>query len=91
MLQTVVIKVFGEVQGVFYRQRTKENAIQIGIRGYVKNLPDGSVEIVATGTAKQLDQLTNWCWRGSDQSIVTSVVCSELPLQQFEGFIIQRL
>ena len=89
MLQTFAIKVFGEVQGVFYRQRTKEKAIQIGIGGYVKNLPDGSVEIVATGTADQLKQLTNWCWQGSDQSIVTNVLHNELPLLQFEQFIIK--
>lgn len=91
MLQTVSIKVYGEVQGVFYRQRTKEIALQLGIRGFVKNLPDGTVEIVATGTAEQLEQLMNWCWQGPAQSNVTDVVSNELSLQQFDRFTIQRL
>ncbi len=54
MLQTVSLTIKGIVQGVFYRQMTKEIAIQKGITGEVKNLPDRSVHIIATGTEQQL-------------------------------------
>ena len=90
MLRTIKILVSGEVQGVFYRQKTKETATQLRINGYVMNLPDGSVEIIATGTKEQLDILTAWCHTGPPKATVTNVVMEELPLQQFDQFIIKR-
>ena len=49
------------MQGVYYRQSTKEKALELGISGIVKNLPNGNVQILATGTDDQLDQLVQWC------------------------------
>ena len=60
MLQTISITISGLVQGVYYRQSTKEKALELGIAGIVKNLPDGNVFILATGTGEQLDQLVQW-------------------------------
>lgn len=91
MLQTLNIKISGKVQGVFYRQSTKEKAIKLGIRGFVLNTEDGCVEIVATGTKEQLDQLTNWCRQGPSQAIVSDVISNEMPLQMFDNFLIRRL
>ena len=54
MLQTISIVVKGKVQGVFYRQSTREKAKGLGIRGTVKNLENGNVEIIATGTPEQI-------------------------------------
>ncbi len=90
MLQTVRLIVKGKVQGVYYRQSTKETAIAFGINGTVKNLPDGNVEIVATGTAEQLEQLTQWCNQGPPRAVVTEIVSTPLPLQPFINFIIIR-
>jgi acylphosphatase len=53
MLQTISITVIGLVQGVYYRQSTKEKALELGISGFVKNLPDGNVRILATGDLVQ--------------------------------------
>ena len=91
MLQTISITVSGIVQGVFYRQSTKEKALELGISGIVKNLPDGNVYIVATGTSGQLDQLVQWCKQGPPRAKVTAVnVEEEESPQVFTGFVIQR-
>jgi acylphosphatase len=78
------------VQGVFYRQSTREKALELGISGCVKNLPDGNVHIVATGTASQLDQLVQWCKQGPPKAKVSAVNVEEKASQEFMGFAIQR-
>jgi len=90
MLQTITITVNGKVQGVFYRQSTKDIAIQIGVTGHVKNLADGAVEITATGTKEQLDQLLTWCRQGPPRALVSSIDVRESPLQLFDHFSIVR-
>lgn len=89
-MQTIRIKVEGEVQGVFFRQSTQEKAIQLGIKGTVKNCDDDSVEIVATGEKEQLDKLVAWCWEGPPKANVISVTTQELSLQRFYNFSIIR-
>lgn len=90
MLQTISITVSGVVQGVFYRQSTKEKALELGISGIVKNQPDGNVQIVATGTGDQLDQLVQWCKQGPPRAKVTAVNVERVTPQVFMGFAIQR-
>jgi len=90
MLQTISITVSGKVQGVFYRQSTREKATKLGITGFVKNLPDDTVYIEATGTKEQLDELATWCKQGPPKASVTNIDIKELPLQQFPNFRIER-
>lgn len=90
MLQTIEIIVTGKVQGVFYRQRTKEIALSIGIKGTVRNLPNGSVQIVATGTKEQVDSLLEWCKQGLPKANVTSVNTVAVSLELFNDFSIDR-
>jgi acylphosphatase len=90
MQQTISIIVSGKVQGVFYRQTTKEKAIEFGITGEVKNLRDGNVSIIATGTEEQLDLLTEWCKKGPPRAVVTGVEIVELPLRSFDRFAVIR-
>ncbi|MFC0773173.1 acylphosphatase [Terrimonas alba] len=90
MLQSVSIIVEGLVQGVFYRQTTKAKAIETGITGMVKNKRDGSVQIIATGTEAQLEQLIQWCNQGPERAIVTGVKVEKIPLQRFKDFDIVR-
>ncbi len=90
MPQTISITVTGKVQGVFYRQSTKEMAQQLSISGQIKNLPDGNVEIIATGTKDQLDKLIDWCRHGPPRAVIRDIYCKELPLQQFNQFTIIR-
>ena len=89
-MKTIRIKVEGRVQGVFFRQSAQEQAINLGIKGTVKNCDDDSVEIIATGTKKQLDKLVQWCREGPPQADVTNVTTQELSLQQFNHFSIIR-
>lgn len=90
MLQTYSIKVTGKVQGVFYRQSTKEKATALGITGYVKNNIDGSVQIMASGTTDQLLQLVLWCKQGPARAIVEEVQVETMPPAVFMGFRIER-
>ena len=89
-MQTISITVSGKVQGVFYRQSTKEKATALGITGSVKNLKDGNVFIVATGTKEQLDALVAWCRQGPPKAKVADVVTMDMALQYFDEFSILR-
>ena len=90
MLQTFSILVIGKVQGVFYRQSTKEKALELGLTGVVKNLPGGSVLIQASGTASQLNQLVAWCRQGPSRAQVTGVQVEHIEPRAFIGFTVQR-
>jgi acylphosphatase len=90
MLKTVSIIVSGKVQGVFYRQSTKELATALGVKGEVRNMPDDTVAIVATGTDEQIEKLIKWCRLGPPKAEVTDVVVKELPVQSFDKFMIVR-
>ena len=78
------------MQGVFFRHSTKEKAIELDIKGEVKNLPDERVLIIATGTAEQTEQLIEWCKQGPSKAKVTNVMVEEMTLKLFEKFNIAR-
>jgi acylphosphatase len=90
MNQTVSITVKGIVQGVYYRQSTKETALRTGITGEVKNLPGGDVRIIATGTELQLKNFIEWCNKGPDTAVVSDVFVEKLPLKTFDTFRITK-
>lgn len=90
MLITIRIIIQGKVQGVFYRQSAREKAISLGITGTACNLPDETVEIIATGNNEQLEQFIKWCGTGPSRAIVTNIESTPLPLQTFENFSIIR-
>jgi acylphosphatase len=90
MSATISIEVTGKVQGVFFRQSTKEQAFRLGITGCVKNNQDGSVSIIATGTPSQLAALEAWSKKGPSRARVDSVIISSLPFQPFITFTIER-
>jgi acylphosphatase len=90
MLQTFSIIVTGKVQGVYYRQSAKEKALELGLTGFVKNQPDGSVFIQASGTAGQLNQLVAWCRQGPARAQVISVQVEHIEPRAFIGFTVER-
>lgn len=68
-------RVTGKVQGVWFRAGTREQARQLGLRGYARNLPDGSVEVLACGEAGALDRLERWLHQGTPAANVAGVQC----------------
>ena len=84
------ITVKGCVQGVFYRASTKEEALKLGLKGYVRNLPNGDVLIEAEGDKEQLDKLVNWCHTGPPLSEVTEVLTTEGDVIGFSLFEIRK-
>ena len=90
MLQTFSIRVTGQVQGVYYRQSTRQRARELGITGTVRNNPDGSVTVLATGTNDQLNELLEWCKEGPPNAIVLDIQVQPMTLQSFKDFSIQK-
>ena len=84
------LKIHGLVQGVFFRKHTLEKAREIGLKGYVKNCKDGTVEVFAEGNEQQLDLLIMWCKIGPAKSRVDNVDIHEQPLKNFTSFSITR-
>jgi acylphosphatase len=72
-LQRLHLFVRGKVQGVFYRSDARERAQQLGLRGWVRNRLDGSVELVAEGPAEQLRALEVWCKDGPPGAVVDGI------------------
>ena len=65
--------VTGIVQGVWFRASTRDAAVEAGVTGWVRNLPNGGVEAVFEGEERQVEQAVNWCYRGSPGSRVEKV------------------
>lgn len=85
------IVVRGRVQGVFYRQSTREMAISLGLKGWVKNCPDGTVTAVFEGEMAHVRQAIDWCRQGPPAARVSDIdVCWQEYGDEFPGFTIQR-
>lgn len=77
----------GKVQGVNFRHYAKLTADQHGVTGWVRNLPDGSVEVIAEGTSTQIDPFLHFLNHGPAQARVDSVHTEWLPATgEFESF-----
>lgn len=81
----VVVK--GRVQGVFYRNWAIENATQLGLKGWVRNRRDGSVEALISGSSDAVQEMEQRCRRGPPAAVVTGLQvfpCNEEPGTGFE-------
>ena len=80
--------VAGQVQGVFFRDSTRERAEQLGLTGWVKNLPDGRVEAVFEGSPERVREMIQWCEQGPPHAAVEEVEsefeASRGDLERFE-------
>jgi len=86
-LKRVTLIVHGRVQGVFYRDSTMRKARELGLAGTVRNLPEGSVEIVAQGPSTVLDDLIQWAYEGPPAAVVSEVqTIYDKPVQGLTGF-----
>lgn len=80
----------GKVQGVFFRVSTQEKADELGISGFVRNEPDGSVYIEAEGNEEMLQLFTAWCQQGPRFARVDEVIVVESDVSGFKGFVVNR-
>jgi acylphosphatase len=71
--ERVHLLVSGRVQGVFFRGATMDEATRLGLAGWVRNLPDGRVEVLAEGERAALDALVRFCGRGPPAARVDRV------------------
>ena len=89
-MKTVRLTIKGKVQGVFYRATAKDVADELGIKGWVKNLPDKNVEIRATASEELLQRFIDWCKEGSPKAKVDEVIVEDLSPEEFNAFKIIR-
>lgn len=80
----------GRVQGVFFRGATQDEARSAGVHGWVRNLPDGSVEAAFEGTPEAVEALLAFVRRGPPSARVQEVELHEEPPRAEEGFRVRR-
>ena len=78
--------VHGRVQGVFYRASAEQEATRLGVAGWVRNLPDGTVELVVEGDDASVDRMLEWAGRGPSRAEVTRVDVEDRPEEGHAGF-----
>lgn len=76
----------GKVQGVGYRYSTVNEARQLDLNGWVRNLPDGRVEAVFEGNRGVVEQIIRWCHQGPTSAVVKNVTVEYEELQGLQGF-----
>ncbi len=89
-MRHIDIQIFGKVQGVYFRDSTKAVADQLGVTGYIKNMPDGSVYAEAEGSQFILDQFIEWCNEGPERAVVERVEMTESEFKNFNNFVVKR-
>jgi acylphosphatase len=67
------VRITGFVQGVFFRAEARARARSLGLAGWVRNMPDGSVAAVFEGDAEKVESMVEWCRRGPRGALVEDV------------------
>lgn len=80
--------VSGLVQGVFFRDTCRRAASERGVAGWVRNLPDGTVEAVFEGPAEPVEAMVGWARRGPSRAIVKRVTVRDEPPEGLSGFAV---
>ncbi len=89
-LVCVRVRIYGKVQGVFYRLSTQKAAQKAGVTGWVRNMSDGSVEAVFEGNQATVDSVLEWCHDGPDRAHVERVIIQNEPYSnQYNDFTVR--
>ena len=80
----------GKVQGVYFRASAKKTADQLNISGWIRNLPDRNVEILASSSDEELEKFIYWCRQGPPGAEVKEVIVENMPDESFPGFRIKK-
>lgn len=90
-MRRATLRIRGKVQGVFFRESTRQEAARLGLTGWVRNRDDGSVESVAEGEPAALEEFIRWCHRGPQAARVTEVERADGDASsEFRTFIVER-
>jgi len=89
-VKALILQIEGKVQGVYYRQSTREKAISLHLKGWVRNCDDGSVLIHAEGEVSELSELVQWCQTGPRNARVSRVIENEAVWEGHSEFRIIR-
>ncbi len=73
MIERLHVRIAGRVQGVGFRWATRAKARELGLCGWVRNLPGGDVEAEFEGSPAALDAMETWCWQGPRMALVNTV------------------
>ena len=91
MNERVEVVVRGRVQGVYFRASTRDEARRLGVTGWVRNEPDGSVRLVAEGPRAALEALERWCHDGPSGARVDEVTATWSAAEgRFHDFAVTR-
>ncbi len=89
-MKRVHLLITGRVQGVYFRRNTSEVANKLDVKGFVRNLDDGRVEVVAEGTKYKIKKLIMFCRKGKGSAVVSNIkVIFEKLTYEFNNFIIK--
>jgi len=86
----VILKIYGRVQMVLFRDSTRKKARQLGLTGWVSNESDGTVKVVAKGEKRKLEELIKWCYNGPITARVDKIdIDWQKATGQFDNFEIK--
>ncbi len=91
MKKTVKVHISGLVQGVFFRDFIKKSADRLAVKGFVRNIEDGRVEVVIEGEVDNVNAMTEICRRGSPHSHVKRIDIKDEKFQNFTQFKILHI
>ena len=83
------VRIFGRVQGVFFRQWAIHQARELGVAGWVRNLPDGSVEAFVTGDAEAVAAMVERLRHGPSGARVEDLTAEDAPAEELDGFSVR--
>lgn len=89
-MEEALLKITGRVQGVFYRDNAQEKSQELGLKGFVENLSDGSVLACVQGKKHDIETFITWCHEGSPSAQVDHIeVTWREPTDNFTSFEIK--
>jgi acylphosphatase len=86
MRKRIHIKIYGRVQGVWFRKWAQSKAQELGISGWVKNESNGSLSLQAEGNEAGLSRLVEECHEGPEKAIITDLTTKDIASVEDEGF-----
>jgi len=91
MKKAVRVEIYGTVQGLFFRSFVKERADKLGVKGYVRNRQDGSVEAWFEGNSQDVDKIVEICKEGPEHAVIKKMDIVEENFQDLKDFKILRI